>query len=182
MGAQLSPCSRFRYLLWRQWDVGPSVLWLMLNPSRADAERDDATVRKCVGFSRRWGYGQLSIVNLFSLVATKPEEIARALDRWRPGDPHPSGGRTAEEHILIASARSHGIVYAWGGCAAPWPFRTYHVTSLVEAARGGRPPPPQCLGYTKHGAPRHPVRLSYATPLELYQPPPKIDRRTPISG
>jgi hypothetical protein len=52
----LSDCGTYRYELWRRWAEGPHVLFVMLNPSTADAVTDDATIRKCIGYAKRWGY------------------------------------------------------------------------------------------------------------------------------
>ena len=72
-GARLSECGRYRYSLWRVWDAGlPSLAWCLLNPSTADAEREDATTRRLRGFCRAWGYGGYLLVNLFALRATDP--------------------------------------------------------------------------------------------------------------
>jgi len=58
----ISPCGKYRYLLERKWGIGlPCVTWIMLNPSTADAEKDDPTIRRCIGFSKAWGYGSLRL-------------------------------------------------------------------------------------------------------------------------
>lgn len=58
---------RYRYLLWRTWDMTrPRLLWVLLNPSTADDQTDDPTLRRCIRFSRDWQYGGLEIVNLFA--------------------------------------------------------------------------------------------------------------------
>ena len=63
--ADLSPCGNYRYSLRRLWDEKrPGVLWVMLNPSTADANADDPTVRRCMGYARSWGCGSIEVVNL----------------------------------------------------------------------------------------------------------------------
>ncbi len=48
-GAILS--GRYRYLLWRTWDeTCPRLLWVLLNPSKADEQTDDPTLRRCSRF------------------------------------------------------------------------------------------------------------------------------------
>lgn len=65
--ALLSSCGKYRYRLLRQWSAGAYVLWIMLNPSTADAYQDDRTVGRVCEFSRRWGYGGALIGNLYAL-------------------------------------------------------------------------------------------------------------------
>ena len=73
--AVISACGRYRYLLTRR--VGPgtrAVTFIMLNPSTADATRDDPTIRRCIGFARSWGIGGVDVVNLFAFRATEPRD------------------------------------------------------------------------------------------------------------
>lgn len=89
--ALLSPDGRYRYVLEREWDPeGSSVCWVMLNPSTADADVDDPTVRRCLRFTRRWaasdpelGIGRMTVVNLFARRSTSPEAL---LDFQSGGD------------------------------------------------------------------------------------------------
>src|SRR5688572_2600190 len=75
-GAEVSACGRYRFSLWRIWDQSLlSVCWCLLNPSTADGNEDDPTVRRCIEFSRRWGFGGIHIVNLFPLRATDPKAL-----------------------------------------------------------------------------------------------------------
>lgn len=74
--AVMSECGKYRYSLSRIWDDSkPKVLFIMLNPSTADAENDDPTIRRCIGFAKDWGYGGLHVVNLFARRATDPKEL-----------------------------------------------------------------------------------------------------------
>ena len=77
--AYLSDCGRYRFSLQREWGEGPSVAWLMLNPSTADAEQDDPTLRRIQDWAARWGYHGVVVVNVFPFRASKPS----ALWRWR---------------------------------------------------------------------------------------------------
>ena len=69
--AMISDCGKYRYLLRRAWDhTLPRGLFVMLNPSTADAEVDDATIRSCIRLCRSWSFGSFEVVNLFGWRAT----------------------------------------------------------------------------------------------------------------
>ena len=76
--ALFSPCRTFRYRLGRRWSDGPVLAFIMLNPSCADEHIDDPSVRRCIGFAQRRGYGGLEMVNLYAFLATDPAELRRA--------------------------------------------------------------------------------------------------------
>lgn len=156
--AALSPCGTYRYTLMRVWDpFAPCVLWACLNPSKANASEDDPSVRKMVGFARRWGYGSITIVNLFAYRATDPRDLERA---GRPIGPENYA------HILAAARSADLVVCAWGQHAPRDGLRTYAVRRLIGSA--GRAA--VCLGRTKSGEPNHPPMLAYDTPREVYLP------------
>ena len=77
-GAIFSKDRRHRFQLWRIWNSSkPFVLWVMHNPSTANETEDDATIRRIIDFSKRWGYGGIYVGNLFSLRATDPKDLKR---------------------------------------------------------------------------------------------------------
>ena len=106
MSAIFSDDGVYRYSLRRAWGIGGSVCFVMLNPSIADATHDDPTIRKCIGFAKRWGYSVLEVVNLFALRSTDPKKL-QAVDR--PIGPLNDG------YIEEAASRADRIVAAWGG-------------------------------------------------------------------
>jgi len=120
--------------------VPRTVLWIMLNPSTANAERDDPTIRRCIGFSRAWGFGAMHAVNLFALRATDPAELARA--------PDPVGPET-DRQIVESTAGADTIIAAWGAHTLAR-ARAVEVLPLLAG-------PLRCLGVTASGAPRHPL-------------------------
>lgn len=75
-GAILSACGTYRFQLWRIWEISkPLVLWIMHNPSTADTNNDDPTIRRIIGFTKAWDYGGLYVGNLFPYRATNPKEL-----------------------------------------------------------------------------------------------------------
>jgi hypothetical protein len=74
--AVISKCGKYRYSLVREWDESKGkVLFIMLNPSIADAEVDDPTIKRCISFSKNWGYGGLMVANLFAYITPYPKEL-----------------------------------------------------------------------------------------------------------
>lgn len=154
-GAELSPCLRYRYRLWRRWGEGAPLVFCMLNPSTADALEDDPTIRRCIGFARRDGYAGIEVVNLFALRATDPAALAAADD---PVGPMNNG-------ILLGVARRAGLVVAaWGAHRAA--RERQHVALAAFEAVGARV---LCLGATRGGEPRHPLYVRGDQPLVEYR-------------
>lgn len=175
-GAVVSPNGAYRYHLWRTISSEPRrVAFVMLNPSTADAMLDDPTIRKCRGFTERWGYGRFDVVNLFAYRATKPKTLETA---WHNGQDivGPHNG----EWIAKVVESSSLVVFAWGASLP----RVGHlekrvIQSVIEIAGPtsntiGSPSrsvgrPVMCLGRTDGGQPRHPLMLAYSTPLEPFE-------------
>jgi hypothetical protein len=79
IGAKFSPCKKYRLQLWRIWDDHlPKIMFIMLNPSSADAKRDDPTIRRCINFTKKWGYGGIYVGNLYPLISPKPKLLLRS--------------------------------------------------------------------------------------------------------
>lgn len=156
--ATVSPCGVYRYDLTRRWGDGRLALWVMLNPSTADAQQDDPTIRRCRGFSAAWGCGGLVVVNLFAYRATSPAALAGAANPIGPDNP-----RTIRE--WLGHRDVDRVVAAWG---ASW-LRAGHARLHVErwAIDTGRDV--MCLGRTKAGHPRHPLYVPATQPLETYR-------------
>jgi len=156
--AIISPCGQYRYTLHRQI---PSVLrwvhpclFVMLNPSTADATQDDPTIRRCLHFAKREGCTSLTVVNLFALRATNPKALAQHSAPFGPDNGLHLAGQI-REHQQIGI-----IVAAWG--AHPIDSRFQAVGALKMALQNAGA---LCLGMTKDGSPRHPLYVKNDQPL-----------------
>lgn len=146
--AWLSADRAYRYVLTRRWDDGPVMAWIMLNPSTADADTNDPTIRRCIGFARREGCGAIWVVNLFALRATDPRVLRASPDPVGP----------ANDSFLRERTRTDYVVAAWGAHGS-LNGRSHEVrTALADI-------PLLCLGITRGGEPRHPLYVQSDTPL-----------------
>lgn len=156
--AFVSHCSRYRYWLHRQWLTGEGCLvWIMLNPSTADALRDDATIRRCINFAKAMGYRGIIVVNLCAYRATVPIAL---LGKKDPEGPH------NRQWIMRALECAEGgrIVAGWGGHA----IAIGPVTLEVREWLRDLVPAIYCLGTTQDGHPRHPLYVPNGTELARY--------------
>lgn len=156
--AVISPSGRYRYLLTRCWEPSlPALGFVMLNPSTADHAVDDPTIRRCLGFARSWGFGELRVVNLFALRAAHPTALLDTVAAG--GDPV---GPENPAH-LRAVATAHTVVLAWGSNASAvlggdYPREVADALAAEGAALFH-------LGRCADGSPRHPLYLPAETPL-----------------
>ena len=151
----ISSCGPYRYRLTRYWGPGKFMPFIMLNPSVADAEIDDPTIRRCMGFARREGAGGIVVGNIYAFRATKPEVL------WKAADPFGPDNDEALAHIAIgAVADDMPIVCAWGAAA--------QVSNVVTAKLFSHGARCVCLGKTKEGRPRHPLYVHSQQALEPF--------------
>lgn len=147
-GADISDCGRYRYSLTRQWDQRCDTLpIIMLNPSTADADVDDPTIRRCMSFARREGFGGIRVVNLFAFRATSPDDMMAAVD---PFGPH--GSHAIEETLRDAARVNTPALAAWGSLGGH-----RQRDDSVKCSAKGWGAKLVCLGTTNAGHPRHPL-------------------------
>jgi hypothetical protein len=151
--AELSPCGNYRYVL-RRWWVYPdgtsmnapsTAVFVMLNPSTADAAQDDPTIRRCVGYAQRWGMDGIAVVNLFAYRTAYPSVLR---DVVNPVGPDNDRWIREVTHELGAS-----VIVAWGANGNKYTSRVREVVKLLPATR--------CLSVLKSGHPAHPLMLAY---------------------
>lgn len=146
-GAKFSPCRKWRYSLWRTWDhEKPKAVFIGLNPSTADEKKNDPTIRRCIGFTKAWGYGTYIMLNLFGFRATDPKDM-KACDE--------PIGQGNDKEIIRLCHRADLIVGCWGAHGG-YKDRDLEVLELL----GNQDLELYCLGVTKNGYPKHPLYLS----------------------
>ncbi len=148
--AIISPDSIYRYELTRTWRENdrPPIVWIGLNPSTADANQDDPTIRRIVRFSYDWGYGSMVMLNLFAFRATDPKKLMLAADPMGPDN---------QSHIMRYAHGPNKMVMAWGNHGA-----IRNVGPLLIRRLTARPNI-YCLQMTKAGHPRHPLYVAAST-------------------
>lgn len=153
MSAIISDCRKYRYLLQRQ--PGPQLTIIMLNPSTADGELDDPTIRRCRAFAAREGYRGISVMNLYALRSTDPAGL------WAVADPV---GPENDMYIKAMTSGGGVVLCAWGANA-----ERRRVDAVLAILRKNAATP-VCLGTTKHGHPRHPLYVRSDQPFTPYKP------------
>lgn len=145
--AIISDCGTYRYALSRPREGEsawyPAAVFLMLNPSTADADNDDPTIRRCRRFAKDWSCEGLIVGNLFALRSTDPDQLLTHADPIGPDN---------DSWLRRMTARSVTVVCAWG--AHPMAVeRGVQVARMLTDVGVSL----FCLGTTKSGAPRHPL-------------------------
>lgn len=153
MSAIISECGQYRYQLTRPPEGHPdktTALFVMLNPSTADASLDDPTIRRCRGFAKLWGCAGVTVANLYALRSTDPKAL------WGHDDPV---GPHNDVYLSMLAREYKDVICAWGANA-----RADRVEAAVRIFSnvGARL---FCFGQTRSGAPKHPLYIAANQPL-----------------
>lgn len=145
------PGAAYRYELRRIWDKNlPPLIFVGLNPSTADAAKDDPTIRRILGYAMDWGFGELLMLNIFAWRSTDRRALKVV--------PDPVGGLTNNRAIIQAFVNGRGrskLLLGWG----EWGTlreRGAEVTAWAHEHHGR----PECLGKCANGQPKHPLYLA----------------------
>lgn len=153
-GAVLDETRAYRYSLWRRWHecCAPSLMcaFVGLNPSTADETADDPTIRRCIGFAKRWGFGGLVMLNIFAFRATDPKDMKASRDPVGPLN---------DEALRSVAAVVGRVVCCWGahgshklrGSLVKFALKTTAKRAVYH------------LGLSNGGHPKHPLYLSAET-------------------
>jgi hypothetical protein len=161
MSARISDDGLYRY--WLRRDLPPTLAnrtneagtctFIMLNPSTADAEQDDPTIRRCIGFANSLKCTGLEVVNLYGYRTTDPSELHRVADAEGPEN---------TVHLRVALNTPGPTIAAWGALAPP--DRVANLLTMPGADNL------YCLGTNQNGSPRHPLYLRADAAIRVWRP------------
>jgi len=154
--ASFSPDGVYRYTL--GGDIGSDgpllaltavvkyILWIMLNPSTADANEDDQTISTIVRFSERWGYTRLMVGNLYAF-RTKHPTIMWAAQKAGTDIVGPENDDQIAAMVKLVRNTGGRVMVAWGKHGKP-----ERVRKILEIAGEV-----YCLKTNEDGSPIHPL-------------------------
>lgn len=149
----------YRYTLRRSWlGTGGVLNFIMLNPSTADDVFDDPTIRKCIGFAKRWGFSGLVVTNLFAFRATDPAEL-RQLAKMD----YAKAVGESDGHLIAEASQAAAVVCAWGDHGTLYGRDEDVLNRVLPTVTMG------CIGRTKSGNPLHPSRTAYTSAPEVFR-------------
>jgi len=158
--AVISECGKYRYELRRQWSEDRALDIIMLNPSTADADVDDPTIRRCIGFAKREGFGGIRVMNLFAYRASSPADMLE--QGWAAVG---AGNDALLQEMLREAARAKSpVLAAWGAHGIHGMAKRVQQLARHYGARL------VCLGKTNGGHPRHPLYVKRDQPFAALSP------------
>jgi len=144
--ALISECGKYRYWLHRSWDdKKKTCMFIMLNPSTADDKQDDPTIRRCINYAKKFGYGSLYVTNLFSYRATKQSDLKKAEDPV---------GKENDNILLAIAKKADKIIAAWGSTG-----KLMNRSGIIKNLLNSNGHVIFCLNITKNKEPSHPLYL-----------------------
>lgn len=157
--AVISNDGLYRYRLERIWDDSkPSLVIVMLNPSTADASINDPTIRRCIAFAMRDGYGGICVVNLFAFRATKPSDLKKEYNPFGP-----KNNDYIETAVKYSVDNDSKVLCAWGSHGSLLGGDAIAINIMM-----GLRAEMVCLGKTSKGQPKHPLYVHGHMPMEVF--------------
>ncbi len=142
-GAEFSPDGKYRYKLWRIWDESlPLAMCIGLNPSTANASKNDQTISYLIKMLAKLGYGGFYMMNCWAFITSKPQNLKtnEMSDEWN------------NNTITVTAHKCKDVVFAWGGFKIiKEKGRDKELQSMFPNAK--------CFGKNKDGTPFHPLAM-----------------------
>ena len=167
--ANISPCGKYRYWLERKWGKEAPQVFIMLNPSTADARLDDPTITRCINFAKREGAGGLIVVNLLAFRATDPKQLD-LVDRMAGNGVGEENTKAIGEALLFSAIAGRPVICAWG--SNKWAGL---MSGRIVQRATGIGAKLMAFHINKDGNPKHPLYVASVQPLISF-----TDRGNPL--
>lgn len=149
-GAEFSSCGKYRYALWRIWDKSkPLLMYIGLNPSTANQNSDDPTIRRVKNFTHKFGYGGFYMMNLYAFITPYPEELQTESDPIGEND----------NWLELIAIKCDKVVFCWGS------FKGIRQRALAVSDKFYG----CALSVNADGSPGHPLYLPKSSELIEYR-------------
>lgn len=144
-GADFSNCGKYRYRLWRIWnDSLPKAMCIGLNPSTANASKNDNTINILIRVLSTLGYGGFYMMNCFAYITSDPKLLQH----------NPMSDEWNNNVLTVTASLCTEVIFAWGN------FKV-----ISESGRDKELqemfPNAKCFGKNQNLTPFHPRALSY---------------------
>lgn len=139
IGADFSEDRKYRYCLWRIWDLSkPRVMFIGVNPSKADENKNDNTLTKVTKIAKNNGFGGLYMMNLFPFVSTNIKNLQCDY----------LSNSVNYDWLEKIYDKCSKVVYCWGNSKMAKEAEVNVTYIFVN---------PMCLDHNKNGSPKHPL-------------------------
>lgn len=157
--AEFSPCRKYRYVLWRIWDLNkPPVMFIGLNPSTANEIENDPTIRRVQSFGVNMGFGGVYMMNCFPLISTDPS----ALNAFKNTPFHEFEAKYNDSMLQAIGKQCGDVIFAWGSFEiVKLSGRDQELIKMFPNAKA--------LMINKDGSPRHPLYIPGYTKPVIYK-------------
>jgi len=156
-----SECRSYRWILKRELSSGTKTLvFIGLNPSKANSSNNDKTLTRIINFCSRWNYKNIYVINLFGLISKSPSKLSKSKD--------PVG--TNNDLITLKALEfwreniNCDLWLGWGDKGQLYKrdsivLKLIKDFSKIEKKENNYSRRVLSLGYTNKGSPRHPLYM-----------------------
>lgn len=148
MITRFSDCKKYRYTLVRKFHDVPKpnyLIFLMLNPSKADEIADDPTIKRCISFAKQMGYDGLLVLNCYAYRSTDARQLKLVADPIGPEN---------DNYIKSYASLFPDVICAWGNNAEK--HRAASVVKILKEVGAKM----WCFKINGTGHPKHPLFVS----------------------
>ena len=166
-----SKCKSYRWILKRELLSGKKcVVFIGLNPSKANSVNNDRTLVRIINFCKKWNYKNIYVINLFGLISKSPYHLSKSKD--------PVGKNNDLITLKVLEFWRTNIncdLWLGWGDKGSLNRRDFKVLKLIKnlskmhSMKNNYPKRIYTMGVTRKGNPRHPLYMPSESFLRPYE-------------